>query len=114
MSTEKELVRFQLEDGGSVLFETDARYGGAVSGPQLIARGSGAPEATPAEEKFETVIARIRPAAQQVLDALRGLNTPKEIQLEFGLKFSAKAGVVIASADSEASFKVSVKWVNKE
>ncbi|MCK7576896.1 MAG: hypothetical protein MZV65_14195 [Chromatiales bacterium] len=41
------------------------------------------------------------------------MNTPTEIGLEFGVKFSAKAGAIIASVDSEAVFKVSLKWSNK-
>ncbi len=38
----------------------------------------------------------------------------KEIGLEFGIKCNARAGVaVFASVDSEATFKVSLKWKNK-
>ena len=32
------------------------------------------------------------------------------VNLEFGVKFNAKAGVVFASVDSEAIFKVSITW----
>ena len=35
---------------------------------------------------------------------------PSEAQVEVGFKFSAKAGVILASADSEATFKVTLKW----
>ncbi len=42
------------------------------------------------------------------------MNTPDEIGLEFGLKFNAKTGVIFASADSEATFKVSLKWTNEK
>jgi len=108
MPQEKGLVEFQLEDGSSVIFETDSDLAG---GPRRIAR-DGAREPERAGDKFEAVAKRIRPAAQLVLDGLRELNTPKEISLEFGLKFSAKTGVIVASADSEVSFKVNVKWVN--
>ena len=66
-----------------------------------------------AENKFSEAVNTIRPAAQAVLDAFIELNKPKEIQLEFGLKFNAKAGAIIASVDSEASFKVLLKWENK-
>ena len=38
---------------------------------------------------------------------------PTEIELEFGVKFNAKAGAIIASVDSEATFKVALKWVNQ-
>lgn len=48
-----------------------------------------------------------------MLDAFRQLDTLEEIALEFGIKFNAKAGVIIASVDSEATFKVALKWCNR-
>ena len=47
-----------------------------------------------------------------VLQAFREMNTPDEIGLDFGIKFSAQAGAIFASVDSEATFKVSLKWKN--
>ncbi|NOX43566.1 MAG: hypothetical protein GXP19_07530 [Gammaproteobacteria bacterium] len=67
-----------------------------------------------ADEKFNAVAKRIKSAAQLVLDSLKELSTPSEIALEFGLKFSSKAGVIIASANSEVNFKVSIKWINSD
>lgn len=104
MESDKQLVEFKLDDGSSVVFETDA----LSDGPQRVGRGSNKPDI--ADEKFEAVASRIRPAAQVILNALKELNTPSEIGLEFGLKFSAKTGVIVASADSEVNFKVSIKW----
>ena len=65
-----------------------------------------------ASRGFETAIARIRPAAQAVLETLRELNTPKNIEIEFGIKFSGKVGAFIASADTEATFRVKLVWEN--
>ena len=110
----KQLVEFQLEDGSTVVFETDEQPTPPAPGTQRISRSGPEAEVQKAQQHFEQAAARIRPAAQVVLDALREMNSPKEIGLEFGVKFSAKAGVVIASADSEVNFKVSVKWVNPE
>lgn len=36
-----------------------------------------------------------------------------EINLEFSLKFSAKAGAIPASVNGEATFKVSLAWKGK-
>ena len=58
-------------------------------------------------------MAHIKPVAKALFGAFEEFNNPQEIQLEFGVKFSAKAGVIFASADSEATFKVSLKWQNK-
>jgi hypothetical protein len=63
--------------------------------------------------KFQTAIKGIKPAADAVLDLLKQLKDPSEISLEMGIKLGAKAGVILASADSEATMKVTVKWQGK-
>ena len=105
------LVAFELQDGSTVIFEAND-LSPPPAATERIARTSIQSELQKSQEPFEQVAARIRPAAQIVLDALQELNSPKEIGLEFGLAFNAKAGVVIASASSEVNFKVSVKWEN--
>jgi hypothetical protein len=101
------LMRFKLADGTEVVFETDLP---AQGGEELMGRkGGDIPEA---HERFDVLVKRIRPVAQTVLDALKELNTPQEIQLEFGVKLGGKAGVVFASAESECNFKVGLKWTN--
>ena len=110
---DRDLVDFHLEDGSTVWIETDTAQD-TTSGSTLrrVSRGGGAP--SEADRRFEDAVARIRPAAQALLDSLKELNTPEEIALEFGIKFNAKAGVIFASVDSEATFKVSVKWTNAD
>jgi hypothetical protein len=52
-------------------------------------------------------------AAQEVLDGFVKTLKPSELELSFGLKFSAKAGVVIASTDAEATLSLTAKWVER-
>jgi hypothetical protein len=82
-----------------------------AGGQQRVSRGEYGIEK--AETRFTEAIARVRPAAEAVFQALRALNTPEDIALEFVITFNAKAGAIIASVDSEATFKVSLKWTNK-
>ncbi len=37
-------------------------------------------------------------------------NSPDEINVELGLKFSAKAGLILRSLDGEANLKITLKW----
>ncbi len=105
---EKHLIEYPLADGSLVVIEVEAPRG---EGTQRVSRlGESIPERV--QTSFNEAIARLRPAADAVLQAFQGLNTPAEIGLEFGVKFSAKAGAIIASVDSEAVFKVSLKWKN--
>ncbi len=105
----KNLVEYQLADGSPVYIEVEAPAGDRVE--RVSRSGESLPEK--AQAGFNEAIARLRPAADAILQAFQGLNTPTEIGLEFGVKFSAKAGAIIASVDSEAVFKVSLKWSNK-
>jgi hypothetical protein len=106
----KQLLQFELEDGSSIFVEVSEGPGEAY-GPRRVGRGVEASEQ--AVQRFNETIARVRPAAEAVLKTFQGLNTPDEIALEFGIKFNATAGVVLASVDSEATFNVSLKWTNK-
>ncbi len=103
----KKLIEFEL-DGQPVYVETEISE---QQGIELVSLGK-EEEPEKAVSRFTDAVARIKPAAEVVLNAFREMNTPDEIALEFGLKFNAKTGVIFASADSEATFKVSLKWKN--
>uniref|UniRef100_UPI0040579B43 CU044_2847 family protein n=1 Tax=Candidatus Electronema sp. TaxID=2698783 RepID=UPI0040579B43 len=105
----KQLIEFEL-DGQPVYFETEISEAEGIR--RVSQGGDGGP--VKADARFAEAVARIKPAAEVVLNAFREMNTPDEIALEFGLNFSAKAGVVFASTDSSATFKVSLKWSNKK
>ncbi|MCI5146139.1 MAG: hypothetical protein D3923_11575 [Candidatus Electrothrix sp. AR3] len=105
----KKMIEFEM-DGQPVYVEAEVSE---AEGIRRVSRvGDDEPER--AESRFVDAVARIKPAAEVVLNAFREMNTPDEIGLEFGLKFNAKTGVVFASANSEATFKVSLKWTNEK
>ena len=105
----KQIVQFDLEETGPVLIEVEDTEN--YRGVERVSRtGEGILKA---EKTFMEGINRVKPAAEAVLNAFREMNTPDEIHLEFGLKFSAKAGAILASVDGEATFKVSLKWKGK-
>ncbi len=105
----KKLIEFEL-DGQPVYVEAEVSE---AEGIRLVSLGENN-EPEKAAAHFTEAVARIKPAAEVVLNAFREMNTPDEIALEFGLKFNAKTGVIFASADSEATFKVSLKWKNSQ
>ena len=97
-----DFVRFELEDGSEVLFESassdlvqqfgadsDATEGG-VLGQRLAAA------ATTAETVARTLRARL---------------TPDELSLELGLKVSGEANWFFAKNAAEGTVKVTLKWV---
>lgn len=64
------------------------------------------------QQAFEKAMSQLKPIAQTVMGTLKELNNPIEVGVEFGVKLSAETGVVIASAQAEANFKISLKWKN--
>ena len=65
----------------------------------------------PASENLEASFDRITPAANLLMSKLRGLvERPDEATIEFGVKLTATAGAVLASAGVEANFNVTLTW----
>lgn len=62
-------------------------------------------------EHFSGAVARGRRAAEEVLKQFRDMTVrPAEIEIEFGLKFAAEAGVVLAKTATEAHLAVKLIW----
>jgi len=113
MGENRKLSRFELDNQDSVWIEIedipiDNRGDVSAGDIQRTAR-----ERVEHERRFQEAVERIRPAATAVFSALKELNTPKQIELEFGIGFSGKVGAFIASADSSATFKVKLIWENE-
>jgi len=106
----KHLVEFPLEDGSTVFVESDEPDRGPV------VRGIAAHDiAEKAEQTFETALEKIRPIAAAIIAKLRDLtDSPEQIGVEFGVKLGAKAGAFLASADTEATFKVTLTWKREQ
>ena len=107
----KQLEEFEL-DGDSIFIEVEdlaPKKGGRV----YRERKQGEDE-DGKSRRFVDAVERVKPAAEAVLRTFQTMQTPDEIGLEFGVKFNAKAGAILASIDSEATFKVSLKWTRKD
>lgn len=66
-------------------------------------------------QKFEEALQKVKPATMAIISTLRELgDSPDEASVEFGVKLSAKAGVIVASADTEANFVFKLTWKRKE
>lgn len=115
---DSEIIAYCLDDETTVMIEVERRAGstGVQQALQRVARGDGTAESAPtkAAKRFDEALEGIRPAAERVLKVFEEMNSPEEISLEFGIKFGAKTGVILASADSEATFKIAIKWKNEK
>ncbi len=106
----KRLVEFPLEDGTTMLVEIEEPdLGGLVKASHadgVIVK---------AHQTLEKSLEKVKPAAQFVIQQLRKLHdAPDEVQVSFGLKLSADAGAVLASAGAEANYTITLKWVKEK
>ena len=105
----KRLIEYSLKDGSSIIVEVDEPV---ESGVYPVGRSGEMIEK--AKQNFETVLERIKPTAAAVITSLRDLSeSPNEIGVEFGIKFSVESGIVLASTGAEANYKVTLKWVRR-
>ncbi|MEV8243369.1 CU044_2847 family protein [Streptomyces rochei] len=64
-----------------------------------------------AADTLRGAVDRVRPAVSDIVDSLRSMpRRPDRITLEFGVKVTAEAGVVVARSTAEAHFTVGVEW----
>lgn len=102
-----QVVEVPLAEGGTVLVEVDEIY----DGPVVRGGRGGGLALPPITEPLEQVLAGLGPATRAVLDQLRSLaDSPGEIQVEFAIKLTTDARIVIAKAGAEANFRVALKW----
>lgn len=101
---DKKIQEFQLKDGTLINIE-------AIEVDSKITRVSKKEDIV---ENFEDSISVIKPVSEVLFDTLKELNTPDEIQLDFGVSLGTNVGVIFVSGDVEANFKVSLKWKNKK
>jgi len=96
-----EFVRFRLDDGSEVLFES--------AESDLVALHGGAPEVSDGG-KLTARLHGVAEAAEEVAGSLRARLVPDEVSLEFGLQVSGGVNWFFAKAQGEGTIKVTVKW----
>jgi hypothetical protein len=105
------IAEFTLEDGTKAYFEIpEPDTGDAI---ENVALGEEVYKvAAGAAGTFEQSLDKVKPVANAVIARLKsGLTTPAdEVEVKFGFKLTADAGVLFTSVGSEASFEVTLKW----
>jgi hypothetical protein len=103
----KRLVEFTMQDGGGLVIEVDESVG--EDGVVRAARPGEIVER--AGQTFEAALDKVKPMAAAVATKLQELaQRPDEVHVEFGIKLSASAGVVLAAAGVEGNYKVTLVW----
>ena len=104
-----ELMRFSLDNGGSVLVEVREDDPGVVraSHARVVIES--------ASTSLANALAGVRDAAATALGQFRDMDAhPDEIQVEFGVRLDAQAGAVIAKTGIDGHLKVKLSWRRSE
>jgi hypothetical protein len=103
----KQLVEFPLESGGSVIVQVDEDNPAiglerAANAGEIVAR---------AGQTLESALSGIRPAIDSIFSRFKDLvDSPDQIELEFGIKLNTQVGLLITSGSSEANMVVRLQW----
>jgi hypothetical protein len=101
-----QVLEVPLAEGGSILVEVDE----VLDRPVVRGRG-GAATLPPLAEPLEQVLAGLGPTTRALLSQVRALaDAPHEIEIEFAVKLTADARIVIARAGGEANFRIALRW----
>lgn len=111
---DKELAQFKLDDGTAFLVEVDkpAPASRGDSSIKRVASDKTGKMVLEARQTLSEALEYVKPAVQETVTRLKsGLTEPAdEVELTFGLKLNAEAGVVFGSVGGEVTFEVKLKW----
>ena len=111
---EKSLAQFRLsaEDDTAFLVEIEQPKTARGESIKRVAAVDTGQMVYEAQQTLEQALDKVKPVASTVISKLKsGLTTPAdEVEVTFGLKLSAEAGVVFSSVGGEVTFEVKLKW----
>ncbi len=97
-------LRFPLSQGGFVLVDVPVD-------PKVVRAGTPADRVATATRSLQEVLEPIRNAADDTLTTLRELSSsPTRIEIQFGVRLTAEANAVLATAGAEATLQVTLVW----
>jgi len=100
MNSRPTLEQMDLGDGIKVWVQT---VQADIAGDQLADNAGD-------RNRVEDALDAVKPAIRRVFQTLEDLNNPKTIEVEVGIGFSGKVGFFLASANTEATFKIKLGW----
>jgi len=102
----KYLTEFPLIDGTSVVIEVDEPEPDGLV--QAARPGEVVERAT---QTLEAALQKIKPMAGAVLATLQSLaQLPDEVQVEFGVRVTARAGAVLVAAGVDGHYRITLTW----
>lgn len=100
-----DFIEMPIDDTESIKVEVTRQAVG------LVRAGRAGDTIDRAEQRLDDAVARLRRLGGQVLAKVRdSAKPPTTVQVEVGLKLTAKTGFVVAESTGEAHFIVRLEW----
>ena len=100
-----QIVKLLLSDGKEILVESDDTPAVGVKAVGLAPGG---------RIDLAAALDNIKQAAEELRNTLQKIAVPPDsCEISFGVKLSASAGVVLAKAETEANFGITMSWSSK-
>lgn len=105
----KKILQYEAEDGTPLLIEVNDTVTEATRGTDE--RGI----IQSAKESFDKALKPLKDVSNSIVNCIKDIaHSPEEVEVELGLKFTAKAGIILTSLDSEAHLRVVFTWKNEK
>ena len=111
-----DLIELALEEGGTIWIEvTEDAPDAGVAGHHNLAEGVSTRSISDRTTRsFESTLGGLQRVANSLHGVLNNLaSKPSSVTVEFGVKFTASSGVIIASGSGEANLKVGMAWTTQ-
>lgn len=106
----KPLIKFPLDDDDFILVEVEQLSTSEID-EGLVANYPGEQVVVKAQTSFADAMDKIKPVAANIIGKVRELkDSPDEVEVKFGVKMTAEMGAVIASANVEGNYEITLKW----
>ena len=106
----KRFLEFPMDDDqASVLVEVTGPVADD-SGYEMVAGDSAIKKA---QQRFQEAFDGVKPAIGALMDSLKDINNPAEIQVKLGLAINSEAKAFVAALGSEVNFEITLRWENR-
>lgn len=111
-TSDDEYIWIEVEEGDETFVEAEGARKDRQKGSILV---PAARATLPGSRSLANAIEQVRPVINAVYDQVDSFAVrPDEINLNLGLKFTAKVGVVLAKAGTEGTMNIGIKWKLKD
>ena len=103
------LISIPLDDETTIFLEASNLLCNE-SDPMLEEAGAGERVIEKSGEYLDLALRQIKKFSASISESVKGISD--EVEVEFSVKLSADAGIIISSISTEASVTVKLKWTN--